>query len=288
MRLVTFLSRDGPHIGAIIARGTGSQVLDLNRLLPDLPSDMAQFLRAGESAWASVQHAVGDAHGQEATPLGGVKLLAPVPRPGKIICLGHNYKDHAGSTNTEEYPTFFAKFSNTVIGHNQPICYPSFPIHLDWEAELAVVIGKRAKDVDESHTLDAVAGYTIFNDVTARDYQPNSSQWTIRKSFDTFGPMGPALVTTDEIPDPGNLDLALALNGVEMQRSNTRNLIFSIPFLISCLTRTMTLEPGDIISTGTPGGTGNSRKPPIFMKPGDTVRIRIEQIGELANPIVAE
>lgn len=285
MKLVTFVSSNGPHIGAIISRGAASQVLDLNRALPNLPTDMTQFLQAGESAWTSAQRAIADA--QALTPLADVQLLAPVPRPGKLICVGHNYIDHAGETNPEEYPTFFAKFSNVIIGHNQPICYPRFPIHLDWEAELAVVIGKRAKDVDEGNVLDMVAGYTIFNDVTARDYQPNSSQWTIRKSFDTFGPMGPALVTTDEIPDPGNLDLALTHNGVEMQKSNTRNLIFSISFLISYLSRSLTLEPGDVIATGTPSGTGNSRKPPIFMKPGDTVSIRIDKIGELTNLIAA-
>lgn len=283
MKLVTFVSSNGPHIGAIISRGAASHVLDLNRALPNLPTDMAQFLQAGESAWQSAQRAIAGA--QQLTPLADVKLLAPVPRPGKLICVGHNYTDHAGTTNPEEYPTFFAKFSNVVIGHNQPICYPRFPIQLDWEAELAVVIGKHAKDVDEAHALDLVAGYTIFNDVTARDYQPNSSQWTMRKSFDTFGPMGPVLVTTDEVPDPGNLNLALTHNGIEMQRSNTRNLIFSIPYLISYLTRSLTLEPGDVIATGTPSGTGNSHKPQIFMKPGDTVRIVIEKIGELVNQV---
>ncbi len=287
MKLVTFASRKDIHIGAIISQGAASHILDLNRAQPDLPTDMTQLLAAGEAALASAKRALARPDAHALVPQADVTLLAPVPRPGKIVCVGHNYVDHAG-TKAEEYPTFFAKFTNVLIGHNQPIRYPRFPIHLDWEAELAVVIGKRAKDVAEAHALDVVAGYTIFNDVTARDYQPNSSQWTMRKSFDTFGPMGPALVTPDEIPDPGNLDLALTLNGVEMQGSNTRNLIFSIPFLISYLTRSMTLEPGDVISTGTPSGSGNSRNPPIFMNPGDTVCIRIEKIGELANPIVAE
>lgn len=287
MKLVTFVSSSGPHIGAIIARGATSHLCDLNRALPDLPTDMTGVLRAGEGTWSQVRAAIASAEERALTRLDDVTLLAPVPNPGKIICVGHNYKDHTSTTDAEEYPTFFAKFSNVVIGHKQAICYPRFPIHLDWEAELAVVIGKQAKNVDEAQALDAVAGYTIFNDVTARDYQPNSSQWTMRKSFDTFGPMGPTLVTKDEIPDPGNLDLSLTHNGVEMQRSNTRNLIFSIPYLISYLTRSLTLAPGDVIATGTPSGTGNSHKPPIFLKPGDTVSIRIEKIGELMNPVSA-
>ena len=221
-------------------------------------------------------------------PLDDVTLLAPVPRPGKLICVGHNYHDHAvAAGDDEEYPTFFAKFANTVIGHGQPIVYPPMPVHLDYEAELAVVIGRRARGVDESRALEVVAGYTIFNDVTARDYQPRASQWTIRKSFDTFGPMGPALVSADEVPDPGSLDLALDLNGVERQHSNTANMIFSVPFLIAYLTRTMTLEPGDVIATGTPSGTGAMQQPPAFMKPGDVVRIRIDRLGELVNPVVA-
>ena len=151
-----------------------------------------------------------------------------------------------------------------------------------------MVIGKRARGVDENRALEVVAGYTIFNDVTARDYQPRASQWTVRKSFDTFGPMGPALVSADEVPDPRGLSLALDLNGVERQRSSTSNMIFSVPFLIAYLTRTMTLEPGDVIATGTPSGTGAMQCPPAFMKPGDVVRIRIDRLGELANPVVAD
>lgn len=289
MKLVTFRHRGRARIGALIPQGARTLVLDFRRAEPGLPADMLEFLCGGEPVWALAQRVTADPDERALLALEDVTLLAPVPRPGKLICVGHNYYDHAvDASNPEEYPTFFAKFTNTVIGHQQPIVYPRVPVQLDYEAELAVVIGKRAKSVDTDRALEFVAGYTIFNDVTARDYQPRSSQWSIRKSFDTFGPMGPALVTADEIPDPGSLDLALDLNGVQRQHSNTSNLIFPITFLIAYLTRTMTLEPGDVIATGTPSGTGAMQTPPAFMKPGDVVRIRIEGIGELVNPVAAE
>ncbi len=288
MKLVSFIHRGEKRIGALISKRGQNFVLNFRRAQPDLPTDMLQFLRAGESAWALAQRATAMPDENALVTEEDVTLMAPLPSPGKLICVGHNYHDHGDRSSSEEYPTFFGKFSNTVIGHHQPIVAPRFPIHLDYEAELVVVIGKRAKNIDPVYALDFVAGYTIFNDVTARDYQPRASQWSIRKSFDTFGPMGPALVTADEIPEPGNLDLSLMLNGEERQHSNTRDMIFSIPFLIAYLARTMTLEPGDVIATGTPSGTGASRQPPAFMQPGDEVRIRIEGIGELANPIVAE
>lgn len=289
MRLVTFAYRGETRIGAQLIRGARSTVLDFSRALPDLPTDMIQFLRAGEYARALAQRATADPDAQCLIAEEDVILLAPIPKPEKIICVGHNYFDHiSGAGAPDEYPVCFGKFANVVTGHKQPIVYPPFPIKLDYEGELAVVIGKRARNIEATDALEVVAGYTIFNDVTARDYQPHASQWSLRKSFDTFGPMGPALVTSDEVPDPGNLDLRLTVNGVERQRSNTRHLIFSIPFLIAYLTRTMTLEPGDVISTGTPSGTGASLEPPIFLQPGDIVRVTIERIGELANPVVAK
>ena len=193
-----------------------------------------------------------------------------------------------GKTEPPEFPTFFCKTANTVIGPGQAIVIPRVTSQVDYEAELAVVIGKRARHVAQEHALDFVAGYTIFNDVSARDYQKRTSQWMIGKSFDTFGPMGPALVTADEIPDPHRLELSLTLNGQEMQRTNTGNMIFSIPFVIAYLSAVMTLEPGDVISTGTPAKTELARNLPPFMKPGDTVRIAVEKIGELVNPVVAE
>ncbi len=290
MKLVTFARRGKTHIGLLIRQGEEEVIFDLNQAQPGLPADMAEFLKLGDTAWALATSALSSADGRCCVPEAEASLLAPVPRPGKIICLGYNYADHTdGGTQTRpEFPTFFAKFANVIIGPKAPIVHPGANVQMDYEAELAVVIGKRARRVPEAHALDYVAGYTSFNDVSARDVLKRSSQWTLGKSFDTFGPLGPALVTTGEIPDPTCLDLTLTLNGQEMQRSNTCNQVFSIPFLIAYLSQVMTLEPGDVIATGTPGGTGALRTPPVFMRPGDEVRIQIEKIGELVNPIVAE
>ncbi len=292
MRLVTFSFRSEARIGALISKGAQNYILDLNRAVPSLPADMIEFLNMGAAAMAAAKDAVAAADDRFLILQSAATLRAPVPQPGKIICVGYNYRDHTTASGadpaTPEYPNFFAKYANVVIGPDEPLVYPRVSIQMDYEAELALIVGKRARYVDEAHALDVVAGYTIFNDVTARDYQNRTRQWTIGKSFDTFGPMGPALVTPDEIPDPRNLDLRLTLNGQEMQHSNTRHMIFSIPCLIAYLTQAITLEPGDVISTGTPSGIGSMRQPPVFMKPGDTVRIRIEHIGELENPVVEE
>jgi acylpyruvate hydrolase len=288
MKLVTFSYRQETRVGALVSRASQEFVLDLNRMQPSLPADMITFLRDGEAAMRLATSAVSSARAGDLLPLSEVTLLAPVPRPGKIICLGHNYEDHTGGIARPEYPTFFAKFSNVVIGPHEPIVTTRTSEKVDYEGELAVVIGQRCKYVDQTHALDVVAGYTIFNDMSARDFQKRSTQWTLGKSFDTFGPMGPALVTRDEIPDPGNLELVLTVNGEERQHSNTCHLIFPIAFLIASLTEAMTLEPGDLISTGTPSGTGGSKKPPIYLKAGDEVRVRIDRIGELVNPVAAE
>ena len=290
MQLITFSHRNRSRLGAMLALDGQEYVLDLGRARPDLPADLVEFLQVGETALLSARQALASPDRSCLVPRADVTLLAPVPRPGKIVCLGHNYYDHMGIGKTEpsEYPTFFCKTVNTVIGPGQAIFIPRVTSQVDYEAELAVVIGKRARHVAREYALDFVAGYTIFNDVSARDYQKRTSQWMIGKSFDTFGPMGPALVTADEILDPHRLELSLTLNGLEMQRTNTRNMIFSIPFVIAYLSAVMTLEPGDVISTGTPAKTELARSLPPFMKPGDTVRIAVEKIGELVNPIVAE
>jgi len=291
---VTFAQHGETHIGALVAEGGGdaAAVFDFNRAQPGLPADMTEFLKAGEPAWALARSALAAADDRYLVPAAEVTLLAPVPRPGKIICLGRNYRDHTdaagASSPPPEHPVFFAKFSNVVVGPHQPIVYPRISIHMDYEAELMVVIGRRTRYADEAHALESVAGYTIFNDITARDYQNLTSQWTLGKSFDTFGPMGPALVTADEVPEPGALDLSLSLNGREMQHSNTSAFIFSIPFVIAYLSQALTLEPGDVIATGTPSGTGASQQPPVFMKPGDEVRIAIEKLGELVNRVVVD
>jgi len=218
------------------------------------------------------------------------RLLAPIPRPGKIICIGLNYRDHAAEAKLTipDVPTVFGKFANTVTGHWHPIVLPKNSRKCDYEAELAVVIGRRARHVPEERWRDYVFGYTIFNDVSARDFQMATSQWMIGKTFDTFAPFGPAIVTADEIEDPHNLRISLTLNGEVMQDSNTGNMIFQVPRLIAYLSSVLTLEPGDVIATGTPSGVGFARKPPRWLKPGDEIRVQIEGLGELVNPVVAE
>jgi 2-keto-4-pentenoate hydratase/2-oxohepta-3-ene-1,7-dioic acid hydratase in catechol pathway len=217
-------------------------------------------------------------------------LRAPIPKPAKIICIGLNYRDHAAEAKMAipEVPTVFAKFGNTVTGHRHPIVLPNNSVKPDYEAEFAVVIGKGGRHIPEARWREHVFGYTIVNDVSARDYQLATSQWTMGKTFDTFAPMGPVIVTADEIADPHKLAISLTLNGEIMQSSNTANLIFGVPQLIAFLSSVMTLAPGDIISTGTPAGVGFARKPPRWLMPGDECVVEVEGIGRLVNPVVAE
>jgi len=216
--------------------------------------------------------------------------FAPVPRPGKIICIGLNYRDHAAESGMPipEKPVVFSKFSTAVIAPGEPVVLPSTSQQVDYEAELAVVIGRRAKHVKADRAYDYVFGYTAFNDVSARDFQFADGQWQRGKSCDTFAPMGQTIVTTDAIPDPHKLSIKLVLNGQTMQDSNTDQLIFGIPKLIEFLTESITLEPGDVIATGTPPGVGFARNPPVFLKPGDQMEVLIEGMGGLGNPVVSE
>jgi 2-keto-4-pentenoate hydratase/2-oxohepta-3-ene-1,7-dioic acid hydratase in catechol pathway len=213
---------------------------------------------------------------------------APVPRPAKIICIGLNYRDHAAESNMPipERPVVFSKFSTAVIAPGESVVLPATSQQVDYEAELAVVIGRRAKNVKRERAYDYVLGYTAFNDVSARDFQFADGQWQRGKSCDTFAPMGQTIVTTDVITDPHKLSIKLILNGQTMQDSNTDQLIFGVPELIEFLSETITLEPGDVIATGTPPGVGFARKPPVFLKPGDQMIVEIEGIGGLGNPIV--
>jgi 2-keto-4-pentenoate hydratase/2-oxohepta-3-ene-1,7-dioic acid hydratase in catechol pathway len=215
--------------------------------------------------------------------------FAPVPRPGKLICIGLNYRDHAAESNMPipERPVVFSKFTSAVIAPGEPVVLPTTSAQVDYEAELAVVIGRRAKNVSAARALDYVFGYTNFNDVSARDFQFADGQWQRGKSCDTFAPMGPTIVTADVVPDPHKLSIKLILNGKTMQDSNTDQLIFGVPELIEFLSQTITLEPGDVIATGTPAGVGFARKPPVFLRPGDMMEVEIEHLGKLNNPVVA-
>jgi 2-keto-4-pentenoate hydratase/2-oxohepta-3-ene-1,7-dioic acid hydratase in catechol pathway len=214
--------------------------------------------------------------------------FAPVPRPRKIICIGLNYRDHAAESNMPipEKPVVFSKFSTAVIAPGEPVVIPATSQQVDYEAELALVIGRRAKHVSADRAYEYVLGYTAFNDVSARDFQFADGQWQRGKSCDTFAPMGQTIVTTDIITDPHKLSIKLTLNGKIMQDSNTDQLIFGVPALIEFLSQSITLEPGDVIATGTPAGVGFARKPQVFLQPGDQMEVLIEGMGGLRNPVV--
>jgi 2-keto-4-pentenoate hydratase/2-oxohepta-3-ene-1,7-dioic acid hydratase in catechol pathway len=225
----------------------------------------------------------------ESYSLSEVQLLAPVTRPGKILCVGLNYRDHAIESNMAipSVPTVFLKLPNAVAAPEADIVLPAISQQPDYEAELAAVIGKGGRNIREADWEQHVLGYTILNDVSARDIQLATSQWILGKSFDSFCPMGPAIVTTDELRDPHALDIELSINGERLQHSNTRELIFKLPQLIAYLSAIIPLEPGDIISTGTPAGVGLGREPKRWLKPGEEVVIRISGIGQLRNRTVA-
>jgi 2-keto-4-pentenoate hydratase/2-oxohepta-3-ene-1,7-dioic acid hydratase in catechol pathway len=217
------------------------------------------------------------------------RLGGPVARPGKIVCVGLNYRDHAAEAKMDvpQTPVIFAKFSSAVIGSGTSIVLPTTSHRVDYEAELAVVIGRQAKRTDAANALDSVLGYMNANDVSARDFQKLDGQWVRAKSCDTFAPMGPWLVTADEVPNPNALAIELRLNGAVMQQSSTDEFVFDVGHIIRFLTESMTLEPGDVILTGTPPGVGFARRPPVFLKPGDIVEVEIEKLGVLRNPVVA-
>jgi len=220
-------------------------------------------------------------------PLKQVRLRPPIPRPNKIVCLGRNYAAHAAERGSDvpPQPLYFAKFNNTICGPGDPIVLPPNSAQVDYEAEMAVVIGKGGRRIPEESAYEHVAGFLAANDVSARDMQAQDGQWFRGKSCDTFTPIGPWLVTRDEIPDPDNLRISLTLNGRLMQDSNTSFLIFKIPFLISYLSQSLTWETGDLILTGTPAGIGAHQNPPVFLKPGDVLSVTVEGLGTLTNRV---
>lgn len=307
MRLVTFLRKDAgrssvPHIGAVLP--DGQQILDFftalhineneyksaSALLDWFDSDGLLL----KSAVALLEKADSDRTFFESLKdsiVGSekVRLLAPILRPGKLICIGLNYRDHAVESNLPipESPIVFSKFSTSVTGHNTPVVLPPFSEKTDFEAELAVVIGRRAKRVAKENAFDYVLGYTNLNDISERSFQFADGQWQRGKSCDTFAPIGPFIVTKDEVPKPHSLAVKFRLNGELMQDSNTSQLIFDIPSLISFISDTITLEPGDIIATGTPPGVGFARKPPLFLKHGDIMEVEVEGLGTLSNSVVS-
>ena len=264
-----------------------------------IPTEMLSLVRLGSLGMEATQEAIGFIKKRPAVPVGeqlvypfdAVKVLAPIPRPGKILCSGINYRGHKEENPEAKMPTepfFFSKLPSAVIGPGQPIVKPRMTEQLDYEVEFAVVIGKRMKNTPEAEVMGSVFGYTVLHDVSARDVQFKDNQITLGKNFDTFCPLGPCIVTADELTQPANVRLKSTLNGKVMQDGTTADWVFSLPRLLSFLSSVMTLEPGDVMSTGTPAGVGVFRKPPIFMQPGDVVSVEVEGIGRLENPVVAE
>jgi len=283
MRIVSFTKNGNSSAGILHADG----VFPLQNVGFE---DALSFLAAGLKAREEVESLMAKTPARNLLPLDSVRLTAPIPRPPKILCVGLNYRDHAAESKMEvpSVPTIFAKYSNAVIGPGDAIVLSPATEKPDYEAEFALVIGKRAKRIPKSEWKDYVFGYTIVNDVSARDVQLATSQWTLGKSFDTFAPIGPHIVTADEVPDPHALDIRLTIGGEVLQNSNTRELIFRVPELIEYISHILTLEPGDIISTGTPAGVGLGRTPPRWLRPGEEVVIEIEKIGTLRNPVIAD
>lgn len=292
MRLVTFTVADSdPRLGVVV----DNRVIDVTGAVEHAagePASMITLIAAGEVCLAAVRGSV--ANGSPSAALADVSLLAPVTRPGKIIGVGLNYTAHVDessraldtSPELPKRPVLFSKPATAVVGPDGVIRHDSrLTGQLDWEVELGVVIGRRIREVRAEEALEHVFGYTVMNDISARD-QRRSGQWFFSKGQDTYAPMGPLVITADEIPDPHALDLRLRVNGAVMQESNTRHMLFRISDLIEDITSGMTLEPGDIISTGSPAGVGASRNPPQFLQPGDVVEAEIDRIGTLRNTVV--
>jgi 2-keto-4-pentenoate hydratase/2-oxohepta-3-ene-1,7-dioic acid hydratase in catechol pathway len=287
MRLVTFEHAGTARVGIC----EGDHVIDLSEAAPDLPRDLTGLIRGGAGAFAAAGQAVRTARPGARHALHGLRLLPPIANPGKIICLGLNYADHAaeGGHAKPEYPSFFMRGATSLVAHGEAMIRPRASERLDYEAELVAVVGRTARHVKKADAYAYIAGYSCFNDGSVRDYQRKTSQWTIGKNFDKTGGFGPWFVTSDELP-PGCVGLTIEsrLNGQVMQHDNTSNMLVPVAETVELLTECLTLEPGDLLVMGTPAGVGHARKPPVWMKDGDTIEIEIEKIGVLKNPIKDE
>jgi acylpyruvate hydrolase len=287
MRLVSYRAGGETRVGA---RANGA-IVDLHAVSDDVPRDMHGLLAGGQRAMAAARAALAEGeHRANLHAPADAELLPVVPRPPKIICIARNYAEHAAEANLEvlEYPNIFIRYPRSLIASGEPIQVPTVSDKVDWEAELAVIIGTEGKHISRDRALDHVAGYAIFNDVSVRDWQLRVKQFGAGKNFDASGPLGPDLVTADEIPDPQALAIELRVNGEVMQSSTTAQMVFSVADLIEHVSTYSTLEPGDVIATGTPSGVGHFRKPPVYLKAGDTVRIEIEGVGVQECPVIDE
>ena len=287
MKVITFKSASEPNryrIGSLIS---DDEVVDLTPLVSDGSLSAEEVNGCFDLDRGLLEKAATGVDSLQHLDLGAIDSCAPVPRPGKVICIGLNYRDHAEESGMQIplSPIIFSKFPSCVIGPSEDILIPEGSSQVDYEAELAAVIGRRARGVTAADAMHYVFGYTNFNDVSARDFQFADGQWQRGKSCDAFAPMGPFVATTDEVPDPHGLKIRFRLNGDTLQDSSTSQLIFNIPELIEFLSRSIMLEPGDIIATGTPPGVGFARKPPIFMKDGDIAEVEVLGLGTLSNRV---
>jgi acylpyruvate hydrolase len=289
MKLMMFEKGGGAALGPVLGVVEGDSVIDIAATDASAPKDLVSLIASGPAALAQVKAAAAKATAK--LPLPSVKPALPIARPSKIICIGLNYALHAkeGGHPMPTYPSLFLRVPSSLIPAGAPVVRPKCSIQLDYECELTIVVGKGGRHIPEDKALEHVFGYTLFNDVSVRDYQRKTTQWTAGKNFDATGPLGPWVVTADALP-PGasGLRIQTRVNGETMQDSNTSDMIFSTAKTIAILSEIMTLEPGDVIATGTPSGVAHARKPPAWMKAGDRVEVELEGIGVLANPILDE
>lgn len=286
MRFVSFADNGRVAVGAVLSDG----VADLADVDPALPTRLDDLVLAGKSALADAWQEASNANAPRLA-IEDLDLLPPILNPGKVLCLGLNYTDHAAEGGFEKpsYPVLFMRGRTSLLAHGKPMIRPQCSERLDYEAELAVIIGSTARHLTPENALDCVAGYAVFNDGSVRDYQRKTHQWTMGKNFDATGGFGPEFVSADELP-PGAAGLRIQsrLNGRVMQDANTSDMIFNVVETLCYLSEVMTLEPCDVIAMGTPAGVGHARTPPVWMKPGDVCEIEIEGVGHLTNPIAAE
>lgn len=287
MRLCMFDKSATPTLGA----RDGDTLIDLSVAAPGLPGDIVGIIESGADGLKRLGDAIAAAPADSRVDAASVRHHVPIARPGKIICLGLNYADHAkeGGHDRPEYPSFFLRTATSLVAHGEPLVRPKVSEQLDYEAELVAVVGKRARHVKRADGLDVIAGYSVFNDGSIREYQRKTSQWTIGKNFDGTGGFGPDFVTADELsPGATGLRIQSRLNGQVLQDANTDDMLFGVAETVELVTACMTLEPGDLLVMGTPAGVGHARRPPLWMKPGDVCEIEIEQVGLLRNPVVGE
>jgi 2-keto-4-pentenoate hydratase/2-oxohepta-3-ene-1,7-dioic acid hydratase in catechol pathway len=290
MKIVGFEANSGVRLGVV----DGDNVVDLQAVDGNLSTDLAEVLRRSNGDLSPIGDLAKKAPASARRPLDGLKYALPVAHPGKIICLGLNYLDHVKEgpqrDNIPKFPSIFFRVLTSMVSHGQPIVRPKESIQLDYEAELVAIVGKRAKHLSMSNAVDCIAGYSCANEGSVREFQRHTTQWGMGKNFDRTGGFGPWMVTADEVPPGGKgLKIMSRLNGKTMQSDNTDNMMFPLAETLVYLTKGMTLEPGDVILTGTPSGVGHARKPdPVWMKAGDTCEIEIEKVGVLRNPIADE